>query len=384
MAYRLTLRYNAPMKRLSTIGLFLLLTVAFVMPLAQSYAQEAEETSSRDEIKQVLAERIEDLKRQVAQLVEKIIDQRREKFEGVVFLRNLTIGSEGKDVRALQDFLAHYTQFYPEKRVTGYYGPLTAAAVQRFKAEYNIYEAGFGEASREKILDLFRSRSTFAVSIPSEFLTYAKNDSEDEFEPESLAREIHKRVNMIREEEGLDELAWDGRLADVALAHSREQARDNEVVTSKEYVCQYPLIRHEGFEDGFLVRDRVEDANIDYRTVGENIAMVPLVESRTYSYSEDDINCPEKDLVRIRDAEDEEAYLASLEKLEERTQEVGEVTFLKNELYDHEEVIDLAVEGWMDSPGHRENIVFPDYTHSGVGIVRINNYFVITQNFVGR
>ncbi|MCB5271045.1 MAG: CAP domain-containing protein [Candidatus Cloacimonetes bacterium] len=39
------------------------------------------------------------------------------------------------------------------------------------------------------------------------------------------------------------------------------------------------------------------------------------------------------------------------------------------------------VAGWMNSPSHRENILHPDYTHLGVGIVRDANTLYATQNF---
>ena len=51
------------------------------------------------------------------------------------FDRNLTIGARGEDVKALQQFLID-ENVYPEKLVTGYFGPLTRAAVIRFQEKY--------------------------------------------------------------------------------------------------------------------------------------------------------------------------------------------------------------------------------------------------------
>lgn len=39
------------------------------------------------------------------------------------------------------------------------------------------------------------------------------------------------------------------------------------------------------------------------------------------------------------------------------------------------------VAGWMNSPSHRENILHPDYTHLGVGIVKQGGTLFATQNF---
>ncbi|PIR84048.1 hypothetical protein COU18_01420 [Candidatus Kaiserbacteria bacterium CG10_big_fil_rev_8_21_14_0_10_51_14] len=50
----------------------------------------------------------------------------------------LDFGSRGSDVTSLQQFLAADATLYPEGLVTGYYGSLTAAAVQRFQCRQNI------------------------------------------------------------------------------------------------------------------------------------------------------------------------------------------------------------------------------------------------------
>lgn len=39
------------------------------------------------------------------------------------------------------------------------------------------------------------------------------------------------------------------------------------------------------------------------------------------------------------------------------------------------------VQGWMDSPGHRANILSPDYTHLGIGVVTTGSKLWATQNF---
>jgi uncharacterized protein YkwD len=45
----------------------------------------------------------------------------------------------------------------------------------------------------------------------------------------------------------------------------------------------------------------------------------------------------------------------------------------------------IAVRGWMKSPSHRENILDPDYTDSGIGIAQSSDGRVyITQVFISR
>lgn len=41
-----------------------------------------------------------------------------------------------------------------------------------------------------------------------------------------------------------------------------------------------------------------------------------------------------------------------------------------------------AVEGWMESPGHRENILRPEYRETGIGVWRKGNSYYMTQLFM--
>jgi len=76
------------------------------------------------------------------------------------FTRNLYLGSQGNDVKKLQEFLAKDKTIYPEGKITGYFGLLTKKAVQRFQCKYNIvcsgapYSTGYGAVgpkTREKL-----------------------------------------------------------------------------------------------------------------------------------------------------------------------------------------------------------------------------------------
>ncbi|MBI2610766.1 cupredoxin domain-containing protein [Candidatus Kaiserbacteria bacterium] len=61
--------------------------------------------------------------------------------------RSLKRGAKGDDVTRLQQFLARDTAIYPEALATGYYGPLTEAAVRRWQAKYNIVSSGTPEST---------------------------------------------------------------------------------------------------------------------------------------------------------------------------------------------------------------------------------------------
>jgi|WetSurMetagenome_2_1015567.scaffolds.fasta_scaffold342899_2 hypothetical protein len=54
--------------------------------------------------------------------------------------------------------------------------------------------------------------------------------------------------------------------------------------------------------------------------------------------------------------------------------------------YDPRQVRYLAqkiMDGWMNSPGHRDNILTPGYTHLGVGVMAKNQAVNATQVFIG-
>ena len=55
--------------------------------------------------------------------------------------------------------------------------------------------------------------------------------------------------------------------------------------------------------------------------------------------------------------------------------------------YDPRQVQYLAqkiMDGWMKSPGHRNNILAPGYTHLGVGVMANSQEIKATQVFIGR
>jgi peptidoglycan hydrolase-like protein with peptidoglycan-binding domain len=54
----------------------------------------------------------------------------------------LEVGSTGSQVSQLQQFLATNARIYPEGIVSGYFGPLTQAAVTQFQVNYDIDQAG--------------------------------------------------------------------------------------------------------------------------------------------------------------------------------------------------------------------------------------------------
>lgn len=77
-----------------------------------------------------------------------------------VFTQQMSIGSQGSEVSALQMYLATKTSHYPEALVTGYFGALTQAAVRRFQCAEEIVcsgdpgTTGYGRVGPKTLLQL--------------------------------------------------------------------------------------------------------------------------------------------------------------------------------------------------------------------------------------
>ncbi|KKT16294.1 MAG: hypothetical protein UV98_C0032G0003 [Parcubacteria group bacterium GW2011_GWB1_43_6] len=84
--------------------------------------------------------------------------QQQQKSNITDLITTLRQGSVGDNVKILQALLAADPSVYPEGLVTGFFGKLTAQAVKRFQAKYDIKETGgvVGEKTREKLNELLK------------------------------------------------------------------------------------------------------------------------------------------------------------------------------------------------------------------------------------
>lgn len=82
------------------------------------------------------------------------------------FTRTLVPGTRGDDVRAVQEYLAQDPAIYPDGLITGYFGPLTQKAIQRFQTKHGIVNLGalettgygvLGPLTRTKLRELVTS-----------------------------------------------------------------------------------------------------------------------------------------------------------------------------------------------------------------------------------
>jgi len=170
-------------------------------------------------------------------------------------------------------------------------------------------------------------KGTFSLSQITDNTTKLLSGDMDIMIKEKQAEiEVHRLINLEREKHGLQTLGYDQELSSIAKSHSKDMA-------SSEYFS------HETPE-GLSPTDRAGKAdytcryqigNLIYSGIGENIHMVK-----------------------------------------------GSLVVL---LASPESIAELAVSGWMDSPGHRKNILTSNFSKEGIG-VSISAFTIhVTQNF---
>ena len=143
-----------------------------------------------------------------------------------------------------------------------------------------------------------------------------------------IANLIHQKVNYERTSRGLNSLNWNEKLAGIAIMHNQD-------------MIQYNFFGHEGpnFEP---FNARFNSAGIF--GVGENIY-------ECGAYSTCTTTC----------------YNGNCGKA--------------CNWYSDEQLAENAVDGWMNSLGHRDNILNPVWNEEGIGVSRYGDYYYFTQDF---
>ena len=165
-------------------------------------------------------------------------------------------------------------------------------------------------------------------------------DTRPEIRLRAFAELLHQFVNEARTEAGLVALNYEAGLEKIALAHCRDMVTRkffDHVNPSKEN----PLHRAQksGFEPPvFAGGERVGFG------IGENIYQSVIYRSRSANVS-------------------------------------GGIRYMEYHWLTPRELARQVVNGWMESPGHRQNILNPEFTHEGFGMAVKNYKIWVTQNF---
>jgi len=123
------------------------------------YSFEAQNLGNSAQNEDIIIEKLQQqilaLKQQLAQLQMQIALQKTYQSNSTcsLFTSDLSYGMTSNEVKCLQQFLANLgPEIYPEKLITGYYGPLTMAAVKRYQALKGIIATGyFGPLTRAQV-----------------------------------------------------------------------------------------------------------------------------------------------------------------------------------------------------------------------------------------
>jgi uncharacterized protein YkwD len=228
-----------------------------------------------------------------------------------------------------------------------------------------------------------------------------KSDQEDgEKEIAKLEKLIHQKINIERKKNGLPEFKLNNSLSEVAREHSRDLAMENQAFSGTDRSCTYVFIHHEGLKFGLYSYDRLKNRAVSYfSSTGENIALMPAIDlSYDYSLGEtaknEILSCPaeqsrmKKDFDQAlamskSDAEKIKAVEEEIKKRRIAYERLMAATFsIKNR--PAESVAADAVKSWMDSPGHRANILNKDFDEAGIGAAQVSGYYIFTQEFIKR
>jgi len=164
------------------------------------------------------------------------------------------------------------------------------------------------------------------------------------FDAETVARQIWEKTNIERARAGLGQLSWNPQLAVAANGHSSDMAQR-----------QYFSHKSKGLFKKTDLKDRTTAAGYTGGMIAENIAMLPTFRNQRFHYSTG------------RDGR--------------------QLTQVETDGNTYEQLTDWAMEQWMNSPGHRQNILHPGLNSLGVGVALGSKdgvpYVYLTQNFAG-
>jgi uncharacterized protein YkwD len=337
---------------------------------------------------------VDDLRTQLEELKIKVL-----RLQQIFFDKNLQFGlRNNSEVKKLQEFLIS-KEYLKEGLNTGNFFSQTKQALRNFQQDNGLPATGyFGPLTRAKINEFIALTSVSApitetispqsVSqesqiLPSQFQLLSKPN----FNLREIERLVHSAINKERQSFGLAVLVWNDHLAQVALSHTLDQVGDNQETLHPNKACAYPYIRHEGFVSGLYLKDRLKNQNISYQVIGENIIIFPVAKNFIYRTTDPEpIKCPGvEDISILPDEQPEETIMRiklNIDKRKDLLNSLPVVAWVNQEWLTPEEIAQDAVLKWMNSSGHRKQILTPEYLETGIGAAEINNYIIITQAFL--
>ena len=152
----------------------------------------------------------------------------------------------------------------------------------------------------------------------------------------NLEKELHREINRVRQGKGLLPLTWDPHLKIIAKQHSQEMLEMN-YFDHFNPAGETPTER--GLKNNYVCR--IIEGELMREGLAENLFKTSLYEFKTVQGAETNY--------------------------EWRT---------------NQQIINNIISKWLESPGHRKNMLHQDYQKTGIGISLNDNYEIwITQDF---
>jgi hypothetical protein len=247
--------------------------------------------------------------------------------------------------------------------------------------------------------DAFAIMRTLGLGIKNSELEEISSLTPD-YKITSLEEKIFNLVNAEREKAGLSGLILNKNISQVAREHSSNLADENILLTDFDKACDYPIIHHEGFIFGAYSQNRMNNRGIYYFSKsGENIALIPGETIKTVYYNDNKNtsmdNCSERRQslesnykARLENEADETKKLAIVKNeitaRQEKFKNEAEIIISSLTWDNEDKVAEKTVKGWMNSPGHKANILDPEFDEAGMGSAYVNGYVITTQDFIKR
>lgn len=269
--------------------------VVLLMSTSLAHAQTTTDETS-ESIIETLRQQVSTLLQQITELREEITQLRGQQEETQQELQEtreefrsyLREGLSSDEVEQLQELLADDPSLYPEGIVSGYYGPLTAAAVRRFQARHDIEPVGVvGPQTREKLNELFVGGAGNSGNVPpglakkvSDFFSRGDNDNDNDNDEND--------ENDDSNDDGDDNAASANRGASVKVCHKPGTPAEQTLSIAQSAVMAH--IRHgdtggecdDGSDDDGSDQngdDNGDDSNND----DDNDTTVPVISNLTAS-----------------------------------------------------------------------------------------------------
>jgi len=173
--------------------------------------------------------------------------------------------------------------------------------------------------------------------IPKRIQEKNLREGQPAIDKSELERQVHELTNQYRIQNGLDSLSWDEELSNVARTHSQDMAtRGYFSHHSPEGTDPTDRADSQGYKCQKII------GNLIYSGIGENILQNNLYDTVWYT-----------------------AGLPT--SYEWNTQD---------------QIAQSTVDGWINSTGHRENLLTETFDREGIGVeISANDKVYITQNF---